>query len=93
MVAQHLDPVAQLQRIQVEAESGRPDKHVKIRVENYDEFLGWYTSGSLRVGLHQLPLLEEAIQAMRFCASSEGSLEEKIIPFPGRLPEASGQGR
>lgn len=91
MVVQQPNPVAQLQRIQVEVEPGRPDKRVKIRVENYDEFLGWYTSGSLCLGLHQLPLLEQAVEEARSCASGEEACADKIIPIPGLIRETSGQ--
>lgn len=78
----------QSQRIQVEVEpilsdGGRFDQRVKIRVENYDEFLGWYPSGSLTLALHQLPLLEQAIEAMRAGKVADESFEDKIIPFPG----------
>jgi hypothetical protein len=91
MVMQQSNPLRRLQRIQVEAEPERSDGHVKIRVENYDEFLGWYTSGSLSLPLHQLPLLEQAIGDMRSCARSEEPLEEKVIPFPGLPPQTREQ--
>jgi len=93
MVAQPPSPVAQLERIQVQLESHGPDKQVKIRLENYDESLGWYTSGSLSLGLHQLPLLEQAVEAMRSFTSCEETSEEKTIPFPGRTREIYGQAR
>ena len=89
MLSQQPKPGAQLQRVQVEAEPGGPDRRVKVRVESYDELLGWYTSGSLSLGLHQLPLLEQAIQTMRSWASCDETPEEQIIPFPGRVLEAS----
>jgi len=56
---------------------------VKIRVEHYDEHLGWYTSGSLSLPLHQLPVLEQAVEQLRKGASSGETGSEKIIPFPG----------
>jgi len=78
---------AQSQRIQVEIEpisvGGQPcDKRVKIRVENYDETLGWYPSGSLTLALHQLPLLEQAISVMRAGTADDVPFGDKIIPFP-----------
>jgi hypothetical protein len=54
---------------------------VKIRVESYDQGLGWYTSGSLVVPLHQLPLLEQAVEDMRKCPQEDEFAD--IIPFPG----------
>lgn len=79
---------AQSQRIRVEVEPGFADGHpfdkrVKIRVENYDEFLGWYPSGSLTLALHQLPLLEQAISEMRAGNAGNMPCADKIIPFPG----------
>jgi hypothetical protein len=73
------------QRIQVELERHVSGKHVKIRVENHDSGLGWYTSGSLTVPLHQLPLLEQAIGEMRRLPIEENYAE--IIPFPGAMAE------
>jgi hypothetical protein len=72
----------QSQRIQVDMEPHGLAKLVKIRIEHYDPRLGWYTSGSLSLPVHQLPLLEQAIAEMRACASSEASPGENIIPFP-----------
>lgn len=60
-------------------------KRVKIRVENYDRGLGWYTSGSLTVPLNQLPLLEQAVQQMRTTERADQEEYGKIIPFPGPL--------
>ena len=73
----------QSQRLQVEIETDGTDKRVKIRIENHDEYLGWYPAGSLTLALHQLPLLEQAIGEMRACNVPDESLENKIIPFPG----------
>ena len=85
---------AQSQRIQVEIEpisvGGQPcDKRVKIRVENYDETLGWYPSGSLTLALHQLPLLEQAISEMRAGTADDVPFADKIIPFPGLVAGAN----
>jgi hypothetical protein len=73
------------QRVQVELERHVYGKRVKIRMENYDSGLGWYTSGSLAVPLHQLPLLEQAINDMR--AIDRGEEFAQIIPFPGPTAE------
>ena len=73
------------QREQVELERHVHGKRVKIRVENYDSGLGWYTSSSLAVPLHQLPLLEQAIDDMRTVSREDDYAE--IIPFPGPMTE------
>lgn len=79
---------AQCERIQVEMEPDGLEKRVKIRLEKFDESLGWYPAGSLVIPLHQLPLLEQAVAAMRaFEASNEAG---KIIPFPSERTEAIG---
>ena len=83
MVVQPLESVDQLQRISVEMERHPQEQRVKIRVEHYEEKLGWYSAGSLSLPLHQLPLLEQAVETMRAIESSEESLSRKIIPFPG----------
>jgi hypothetical protein len=76
------------QRIQVSLSPGGAEgKRVQILVENHDERLGWYTSGSLVLPLHQLPLLEQAIDEMRR-APAEPEYAE-IIPFPGPNLELS----
>jgi hypothetical protein len=69
----------QSQRIQVEMDA---DRSVKIRVESHDECLGWYTSAALSLPMHQLALLEQAVEDLRKNMSPEGSLGDKIIPFP-----------
>jgi len=80
MLATQDRTLEQSQRIQVERES---DRTVKIRVESHDPRLGWYTSASLSLPLHQMALLEQAIEEMR--RGSDGNLpaEGNIIPFPG----------
>jgi hypothetical protein len=68
------------QRIQVELKARPEGKEVRIRLESFDNGLGWYSSGSLTLPLHQLPLLEQAIAEMR----NEPLVETaEIIPFPG----------
>jgi hypothetical protein len=69
------------QRVQVELERHALGKRVRIRLESYDQGLGWYTSGSLIVPLHQLPLLEQAVDEMRRTPQEEEFAD--IIPFPG----------
>lgn len=69
------------QRVEAQIERSTLGQRVKIVVESHDAGLGWYPSGALTLPLHQLPLLEQAIEAMR-----RRPLEEeeygKIIPFP-----------
>ena len=74
------------QRVQVQLQQHPHGKRVKIRIESFDEKLGWYTSGSLMLPLHQLPLLEQALEDMR-SASTEDQFAD-IIPFPGPNNEA-----
>jgi hypothetical protein len=75
------------QRIQVELQTRADGKEVRIRLESYDEGLGWYSSGSLNLPLHQLPLLEQAIADMR----NEPLVETaEIIPFPGPIEQEAG---
>src|SRR5687767_15074484 len=68
------------QRIQVELRALPDGKEVRIRLESYDDGLGWYSSGSLALPLHQLPLLEQAIADMRHEPLVQTA---DIIPFPG----------
>ena len=62
---------------------------VKIRLESHDEKLGWYTSASLTLALHQLAVLEQAIEHMRASGRSTVESDEKIILFPGYQPQIS----
>lgn len=75
------------QRVEVQLQPHPQGKRVKIRLESYDDGLGWYTSGSLVIPLHQLPLVEQAIEEMRGAAAEEQYAE--IIPFPGMIREQS----
>ena len=72
------------QRIQLEMDVTSSGKRVKIRVERYDDGLGWYTSASLVMPLHQLPLLEQAVDEMRRSNQTEEEFAT-IIPFPGMI--------
>ncbi len=83
MTAKHSESSAQCQRVQAELETTRNGKRVRIRVENFDEKLGWYTSAALSLPLHQLPLLEQALVQMRAGAAAAESSSGQIIPFPG----------
>ncbi len=71
----------QSQRIQVEIEPDASGRRVKVRLENHDEQLGWYTCGSISLALPQLALLEQAVAEMR--AAQQMDEGDKIIPFPG----------
>lgn len=73
------------QRVQVQMERHPQGKRVKIRVESYDAGLGWYTAGALTVPLHQLPLLEQAMDEMRRLPAEDEFAD--IIPFPGMMSE------
>ena len=68
------------QRIEVELRRSPEGKEVRIRLESYDDGLGWYSAGALTLPLHQLPLLEQAIADMRHEPLIETA---DIIPFPG----------
>jgi hypothetical protein len=57
-------------------------RRVKIRVEGYDEKLGWYSSGSVAIALEQLPLLEQALAEMRAAERNREPHVCEIIPFP-----------
>jgi hypothetical protein len=70
------------QRVTAEMELHRSGKRVKIRVENHDAQLGWYVAGSISLPLQQLPLLEQALEAMRTGTLDEASPDNNIIPFP-----------
>jgi hypothetical protein len=71
-----------VQRVQVSVERDAAGQRVRIEVENHDAVLGWYTSGSVILPLHQLPLLEQAIEEMRRQPANEEY--GRIIPFPLR---------
>ena len=87
MLADQLKALEQTQRVKVDMERAGPRACVKVRVESYDENLGWYTAGSLSFPLCQLPLLEQAIQAMRTQTGAAHGSPGKIIPFPKSLTE------
>ena len=72
-----------LQRVSVAVEGQNPAKRLKISLENFDQGLGWYAAGSLSIPLHQLPLLEQAIDELRQGEESSAAPSGTIIPFPG----------
>jgi len=75
------------QRVQVQMERHPLGKRVKIRVESYDAGLGWYTAGCVTVPLHQLPLVEQAIDDMRHISTEDEFAD--IIPFPATATPAA----
>ena len=81
MPVQSSNASSPIQRIQVVLE---PAERAKICLESYDDNLGWYTAASLSIPLHQLPLLEQAIDRMRALNQTPVTCAmRKIIPFPG----------
>ena len=79
------------QRVQVEMERHLHGKRLKIRVENYDSTLGWYTSGSMVLPLQHLPLLEQSLEEMRAAERNDTETYGQIIPFPGMSTPAENQ--
>ena len=90
MVSPQLKALEQIQRVQLETEEHPAGRRVKIRVESFDENLGWYSSGSLSLPIHQLPLLEQALSAMGAEDQSEYCADEKVIAFPGLMTRPVG---
>jgi hypothetical protein len=90
MVSPQLNALEEVQRIRLETESHPAGKRVKIRVESFDECLGWYTAASLSLPIHQLPLLEQALSATATEVASDSDPEEKVIAFPGLLAKPVG---
>jgi len=89
MIIEEHNGLEQIQRIQVEFESQPTGRCVRIRVENYNANLGWYTAGSLSFPFHQLPLLEQAVRELGAQAPCQDeSTLGNIIPFPGLVSTA-----
>lgn len=84
MLAEEFNASEPAQRVQLDLECPGRRGRVKIRVESYDENLGWYTAGSLSLPLAQLPLLEQAVEEMRARARAMDSSPATIIPFPAQ---------
>lgn len=91
MVLKPTNNFQECQRIQVTKETQGADTTVKIALERYNECLGWYTAGALSIPLHQLPLLQQALDEMKIpdCAECKEAIlpVKKIIPFPTMMPE------
>lgn len=68
------------ERVQAEMLNTPSGRQVRIVLERHDDQLGWYTSGSLVLPMHELPLLEQAIEEMRRVPSEPEFAD--IIPFP-----------
>jgi hypothetical protein len=90
MLSPQLKALEQVQRVQLETEEHPAGRRVKVRVESFDENLGWYTSGSLSLPIHQLPLLEQALSAMGAEDHSENCPDAKVIAFPGLIAPPTG---
>ena len=83
MMSPQLEALEQVQRVQLETESLPSGNRVKIRVESFDECLGWYSSGSLSLPMHQLPLLKQALSSLEADTVAEETVDRKIVAFPG----------
>lgn len=79
------------QRIDVLKQGQGADAHLKISLERFNECLGWYTAGALSIPLHQVPLLQQALDEIKTidCAEcvEKVSSANKIIPFPTMMAE------
>ena len=83
MQLEPLELPVQCQRIDVTLETSAGSKRMKIFLESHDPSLGWYRAASLSIPLHQLPLLQQAIDRMRTIEPAEKPTGARIIPFPG----------
>jgi hypothetical protein len=70
----------QCERIQVTIDTTDASRRIKICLESHEPCLGWYRAASLSIPLHQLPLLEQALESMRTLDAAEAPVSEKIIP-------------
>ena len=68
-------PVEIVQRIQVGLQGHGPAARLKICLQNHHESLGWYTAGCLSIPLHQVPLLEQALDRVRNHQASGESVD------------------
>jgi hypothetical protein len=79
------------QRIDVAKQGLGAAAQLKISIERFDECLGWYTAGGLSIPIHQVPLLQQALEQMKSVACAECSEAvcpaKKIIPFPTMMAE------
>jgi hypothetical protein len=91
MISQEPKKFQQCQRIDVVKQGNGADAQLKISIERFDECLGWYMAGGLTIPIHQVPLLQQALEEMKSVACAE-CVEtvcpaKKIIPFPTMMPE------
>jgi hypothetical protein len=82
MLVEKLSSFEQCQRIEVIPHVQENDRSYKITVQRFDERLGWYTAGALSIPMHQLPLLEQALNQLRRADTSPCGDSQNIIPFP-----------
>lgn len=75
------------ERVSAEVVDTNEARKIKLRVETYNDGLGWYSSGSLMLGIEQLPLLEQAISQMRQMERARENHSCVILPFPGITEE------
>ena len=91
MVSNQTTKFQECQRIEVTKQVEGAETTVKISLERYSEGLGWYAAGALSIPLHQLPLLQQALDEMKIpdCVECIEAISpvKKIIPFPTMMPE------
>lgn len=71
------------ERVQVDLEREFPEARVRLAVERYDDARGWCLVNSISLPLHQLPLLEQALEELRGGSHKKEAADRKIIAFPG----------
>lgn len=93
MVSEQRKQFADCQRIQVAKETQGEDTVLKILLERFDVVLGWYSAGALTIPLHQLPLLQQALEEMDCvdCDQCRDKCRGKIISFPLMAKEVAGE--
>jgi hypothetical protein len=91
MVLKPTKTFQECQRIQVMKQTEGANTTVKISLERFSECLGWYAAGALSIPLHQLPLLQQALDELKIpdCVECKEAIlpVKKIIPFPTMMPE------
>jgi hypothetical protein len=91
MISQEPKNFQQCQRIDVVKQGHGEDAQLKISIERFDECLGWYLAGGLSIPIHQVPLLQQALEQMKSvgCADCVETAcpAKKIIPFPTMMAE------
>ena len=83
IVSGQSQPLQDIQRVQVDVEGAEGAGRIKISLENHDPGLGWYAAASLIVPLHQLPLLQQALDTLSRQREGSGPESATIVPFPG----------